>query len=170
MAGKANNSVFSRAYMSLTMTHHVFYAILFEYTPSYKKCQHCFHCPLTGINSSLDSLHSISNTWPSHVTYAAFRPYHDYRNFWDDNMWCSAGSCSHPWTRTRNYCTYGNAVLTFNLWSHFIVDGLNYYQKISTMYLLCSYFIAKHFCCYWGGIRVRLTAVTVYIKTIQFSL
>ncbi len=45
-----------------------------------------------------------------------------------------------------------------NKWSHFILGGLNYYvltSKISTMYLMCSYCIAKHFCCYRGGIGVR---------------
>jgi len=24
-----------------------------------------------------------------------------------------------------------------------------------TIYVLCSYYIAKHFCCYFGGIRVQ---------------
>ncbi len=41
-------------------------------------------------------------------------------------------------------------VMKYFFWSHFILIGLNYYlhHKMSTMYLLCSYCIVKHFCCY----------------------
>ncbi len=43
------------------------------------------------------------------------------------------------------------------LWSPFILGGINYYVlTLSTMYLLCSYWIAKHVCCYCGGMQVRL--------------
>ncbi len=73
-------------------------------------------------------------------------------------------------------------------WSHFILSGLNYYvlKKISTMYLLCSYCIAKHLLLLWwdtgkvkdrfggmgrfkGGLRCEgwVNSVIINVNTLQ---
>ncbi len=49
------------------------------------------------------------------------------------------------------YCKY-RLVPLYIRWSWILCT----YIIISTMYLLCSYCIEKHFCCSWGAIRVRL--------------
>ncbi len=42
-----------------------------------------------------------------------------------------------------------SVVLNYHADRHFIIGGLNYYAlTYNTMYLLCSYCIAKHYCCY----------------------
>ncbi len=41
------------------------------------------------------------------------------------------------------------------------------HPKISTMHLLCSYCTAKHFCCYCGGIGVRLGTVLVVLVSLR---
>ncbi len=61
-------------------------------------------------------------------------------------------SAAHTLTELQE--NLSDELLTIMKWvklrSHFILGGLNYslLKKISAMYLLWSYCIAKHFCCY----------------------